>query len=279
MRPKTKPPVCDQWRWLHELEAPHPSFWEVMNYLGQSEFELHSAAVSYRGNIDLGASYLDEGGYFLSTQPSLTFQQAQIDKVYVVETDDSGSGAIEFDFSNRGSRLSFVNVGPDSLALLTNLFGWEMKPENESLQAHRKVKPLTLCPCCQDASVTRRKLAGQNPFFNILTALCKTGEHTTLTIPASGTQLVASHHPRRVETREGRIISEGENDVFLIDAGAIHGIFISRENFDGQAVRKVSCINTHGGVIASLSAPAHAFTNRWQTLLGTPDGRYQEHTP
>jgi hypothetical protein len=265
----------ENWRWLHELERPSPNFWALLPRLGQTPFEIQHMAATYRGTIHLERLFLNDSGYLLASQPSLNIKESLVDKIYICENNEHSGESLEVDFFCRTSRLLLPEPNGEALKLLTTLFGWEMKPEDDALFSHRKLVAPPICRCCQGATSLRRENAPRNPLVSILRDLIAANATIAFSVVTPGMQMVVNHRPHQVFVDSGSIISRSEEDEFIIDAGRIHGLTVNAVRFDNEDYALLSLLDTFGVTFARVSAPLTLVSNSGRTHLASPDGDYE----
>ncbi len=267
--------TSDNWRWLHQLEPQSHAFWDLLSQFGKTPFCYKNQAFNFRGRMNLEQAFVNNNGYFLTSQPSINLLTTEIENIYVEEPEGPGTGSLELDFKSRCSSLTLPTCSPQKLRLMTTLFGWELKPETPALRAKRRLTPLKVCPCCSQASAHRRKHISSNPLANIIQSLIEAEQKTTLTLSSQGLGLVTSFQPRDLELRDGILMTRDKHGFLSVDAGYLHAILVQKKTLDNQAVCELSLINSSGCTFASLSAPAASFQKHWVSCLSSPEGSYE----
>ena len=266
---------CESWAWLHELEKPSAAFWNLLSQMGKSTFEFHSQAVAYAGTIDLEQAFLSECGHFLTTQPSLNLASSAIEKVYLREAEASEKSALEVDFKDRKSLLRFPDFPQKSANLVTNLFGWEMKPETPHLAKKRRLAPITVCRCCAGAAKKRRAEIINNPLGSILSILASSGDEVVLTLHSPSINLVTPFCGEKISTQGGCLIAENDHQTLHLDVGQLHGLRVMPFSLDQCEVIQLSLFNSHGSCFASIASYNLVHLPIFQSILQNAPEPYQ----
>jgi len=233
-------------RWLSQLEKPESHFWEALSTLGSTRLALETKCFHYQGPCELSSSFLHADHELISLQPSFNLKTSQIEKAYITDEIKPGSTALEFDFHHREAHLSLKALTPSQAQLLDNLaaiFGWQMMPETSALTAKRKLKDISLCPCCQKNIAERLRHPERHPLTHILQERVTKNRPLVAKLQAKGIQILTEITPKSLSF---------ENSSLVISDNEQHELHL---------------YNSHGESQLSLSAEQEEVARIWNTIL------------
>ncbi|MDP0489916.1 MAG: hypothetical protein Q7Q71_02550 [Verrucomicrobiota bacterium JB023] len=276
-RPGSTPRGEQEGRWLHEFEPPSPGLWRGLAVLGKMGVHFDDPTVSFRSVIDLSSSLLQRSGRFFVPQHSLSIATQEVSGIHAVEPSARDVPALEIDFASRRCRLAMSTLECSDLRVFNNFsctFGYEMVVETAKRREERKLIEPPMCPCCVERGERRAMRSHFNPITRMLTDALDRRIRLLVGVRRPGASFLSSVLPTRVHIRAGSIIAGGDDAEVTVKARSLHAFVTGRSQVDGVANLDVHLLNTHGEVVATLSAPEKLVAERWEGFLADPRSGY-----